>query len=78
MAWSDVPRSVRLSAVYPEVYASLERPRWNHAHVLKAVYGLMTSVDKISNGIATAAIRTQVPGRGRSWGDAQSFGRKKS
>ena len=32
-------------AMYPEVYTSLERFRWIYAHVLKAIYGLMTRVD---------------------------------
>ena len=44
----DVSRSVRLS----------EEVRWNHAHVLKAICGFMTRVDKISYGTVTAAIRT--------------------
>ena len=32
--------------------------RWNHAHVLKVIYGLMSRVDKISYGTATAVMRT--------------------
>ena len=40
--------------MYPKVYASLG----NHAHVLKAIYGLITRIDKISYGTAIAAMRT--------------------
>ena len=58
----DVSRSVRLS----------QEVRWNHTHVLKAIYGLMTHVDNILYGTATG----DVPSGELGWGDAQSLGEK--